>query len=258
MFVELVAVAVLSVTPKLAAPGLRCADFSVNACEAFNDHLNQGLTERGVSVVSAADISSVLGHERQKALLGCAEDSCTAEIAAALGVDGLVVGSVAKVGNSILINVRVVSAKNSESLAQFSRSEKSVDAVASALEDAARVLAERLTGQGRRGPSRTLALVPGGVAVAAGIGAGIAFAVSLDAARQLGAMNAPADVDPNALAATGRTAQTTGWILTGVAGAGAVAAVVLLIAGSPSSDAPSVSFAPNAEGGSFVVQGRFP
>ena len=161
MLVALVVSAVLSATPKLAAPGLRCADFSVNACEAFNDHLNQGLSARGLSVVSAADISAVLGHERQKAMLGCAEDSCSAEIAAALGVDGMVVGSVAKVGNSILVNVRIVSAKNSESLAQFSRSATNVDAVAPALEDAARVLAERLNPRDARDQRQRARRSPG-------------------------------------------------------------------------------------------------
>lgn len=258
MFVALVVSAVLSATPKLAAPGLRCADFSVNACEAFNDHLNQGLTARGLSVVSAADISAVLGHERQKAMLGCAEDSCSAEIAAALGVDGMVVGSVAKVGNAILVNVRIVSAKNSQSLAQFSRSATSVEAVPTALEDAARVLADKLAPSESRGPPRTLALIPGGVAVAAGIGAGVAFAMSLDAAQKLRTMNAPAELDPIATASTGRTAQTAGWILAGVAGAGAIGAVVLLVVGSPPGDAPPVTFVPTPEGGSLVVQGRFP
>lgn len=55
------------------------------------------LREHGLKVMTGRDIGAVLGLERQKQLLGCMDDStsCSAELAGALGVGALVVGTVA-------------------------------------------------------------------------------------------------------------------------------------------------------------------
>src|SRR5438132_10875798 len=68
----------------------------------------------GITVMTPKDIAAVLGIERQKQLLGCSDEasSCSAEIAGALGVDGIIRGDVARVGTAYQINIRVLSAKS--------------------------------------------------------------------------------------------------------------------------------------------------
>src|SRR5262245_60639309 len=60
--------------------------------EYFSDRLS---AQGGVSVTTPAQISAVLGVERQKQLLGCSDssESCSAELAGALGVEALIIGS---------------------------------------------------------------------------------------------------------------------------------------------------------------------
>ncbi|HEX4619928.1 MAG TPA: DUF4962 domain-containing protein, partial [Myxococcaceae bacterium] len=59
---------------------------------------------RGFQVMSSKDIETALGFERQKALLGCTDGSCLAELGGALGVDYLVKGSLGHIGGSLLFN----------------------------------------------------------------------------------------------------------------------------------------------------------
>jgi len=62
-------------------------------------------------VIGKNDIHSLLGYENIKQKLGCEETSCLAEIGGALGVDYLVVGNIAKLGDTYLINLRLIDAK---------------------------------------------------------------------------------------------------------------------------------------------------
>lgn len=58
-------------------------------------------------VVSAQEIEALIGFERQRQLLDCADRSCLAEIAGTLGVDMVLGGSLAKLGGTFLCNLRV-------------------------------------------------------------------------------------------------------------------------------------------------------
>jgi len=106
-------VATLAAGPqvKLGAPGLSKLGLSADQANFFNNHLVTRLSEREwLKVVSPDDFAAVLGLERQKELLGCtdAQSSCVAELAGALGVDGIVTGQVAKIGKSFQLNVKVI------------------------------------------------------------------------------------------------------------------------------------------------------
>lgn len=62
----------------------------------------------GIAVVSMSEIKAMLDIEAQKQLVGCSADSCLSEIAEAVGVDGLVVGSLARVGDeNVLVLKRI-------------------------------------------------------------------------------------------------------------------------------------------------------
>ncbi|MCC7071021.1 MAG: hypothetical protein IT383_06855 [Deltaproteobacteria bacterium] len=69
----------------------------------------------GCEVITQAQMKALLDLEAQKQLVGCADDTCMAQLGAALGVDELVGGTVAKVGTSWLIGLRRVDAKTAGS-----------------------------------------------------------------------------------------------------------------------------------------------
>src|SRR5688500_16256709 len=95
------AAVVVSIAPmKLALPGLQVVGIDPKLGAFYGEHFAQQLTLRGARVTSTSEISALLGLERQKQLLGCSDEasSCMAELAKALGVDGLALGDVAKVG----------------------------------------------------------------------------------------------------------------------------------------------------------------
>lgn len=107
---------------KLAAPGLSAVNVSPEVGAFFSEHLVQQLALRGLRVVSASEIGAILGLERQKQLLGCSEQSssCMAELGNALGVDGLVIGSVGRFEGTYQLNVKVLSSTDARTLALYS------------------------------------------------------------------------------------------------------------------------------------------
>ena len=71
--------------PTLAALELDAQQVPPAVAKLVGTQLTQRLTLKGFRVLTAADMAAVLGVERQKALLGCNdESSCIAEIGAAL------------------------------------------------------------------------------------------------------------------------------------------------------------------------------
>lgn len=148
---------------KLASPGFTGVDVSSAQATFFSDHLAQQLTLRGLQVTTASQIGALLGFERQRQLLGCKEDtsSCMAELAAALGVDGVVTGSVGRFDNTFQVNVSVVSTKDGRTLSAFSRKVNGSSAVLDALNDAADQVARDLTAKLRgSAPAPTQAPAP--------------------------------------------------------------------------------------------------
>lgn len=124
---------------KLAAPGFSGVNVSDKEAVFFNEYFAEKLSARGgLKITTASEVQAVLGLERQKQLLGCEEDtSCLIEIAGALGVDGIVLGSVARFGDSYGVNLKIIDAKNSEKWAGVSGQVEAQKGVLTFLEDAA-------------------------------------------------------------------------------------------------------------------------
>lgn len=71
----------------------------------------------GASVMSQGDITTQLGLERSKQMLGCAEDeSCMVEIAGALAADRLLAGAVTFIDGTYLLSVKLVDARRGRSV----------------------------------------------------------------------------------------------------------------------------------------------
>lgn len=74
-----------------------------------------------VSVVSMDDVRAMLDLEARKQLVGCGDDSCIAEIADSLGVDGIIIGTLAKIGDDHVFGLRRIDQRAATSLGQVSQ-----------------------------------------------------------------------------------------------------------------------------------------
>ncbi len=233
---------------KLAAPGFLSVDVPEKSAAYLSDSFATQLAKNGLAVMTRTDLASVLGLERQKELIGCNEDvSCITELANALGVDGLLVGSVAHIGSTFLLNVKVISAADARSLAVWSARAPDDDGLVSAVAEAAPAIAAEVRralhreagvgSSGLRGP-----LVIGGVGVALGIAGGVMLGLS---AQHLSTLESGTGVGGNvfAYADQGKTFRLAGGLLAGVGVAALVASLVWGALGS-SAPAPVVTLVP--------------
>ena len=62
-------------------------------------------------VISASEVEAALGLERQKQLLDCDSTSCMTEIAGSLNVSHILLGSLGRLGDSVLLDLRVVAVR---------------------------------------------------------------------------------------------------------------------------------------------------
>lgn len=132
--------------PRVAALDFNVIGLDPKLGSFYAEHLSVRLEGQGLRVTTQRDVASVLSLERQKQLLGCAEDSsaCMAELAGALGVDALVTGQVAKFGKSFQVNLRILRARDAEALFVFSRLVKTEEELLEALNDAGGEAARKL------------------------------------------------------------------------------------------------------------------
>ncbi|MBI5527874.1 MAG: hypothetical protein HY897_16210 [Deltaproteobacteria bacterium] len=83
------------------------------------------LTELGKlpdsKVIGSKDIDAMLGYEQKKQLTGCTDTSCVVAVGGALGVDKLVMGSLGKIGDSHVMNVKALDIRNGTVDAMFNK-----------------------------------------------------------------------------------------------------------------------------------------
>lgn len=236
--------------------------------ETFALRLSQGGTVR---VTTPRDVVTVLGLERQRQLMGCADDSssCLAELAGALGSEGIVMGEVAQVGRVLQLTIKVLS-PGGKPLYSTLRRVKGEEAMLAELDAVALEAVAALTTVLRPvkvvepPPVKPAEVVvtapppppaaPAPVAPWVVLGVGGAFAVAGGVLQGLAVadFNRLADhsaqVDsPSALRDAGKLKQLIGLSLLGAGGA-AVIAGALWLALVPSPVAPTVWFSPDAAG----------
>lgn len=74
-----------------------------------------------VSVVSMDEVRAMLDMEAQKQIVGCSDESCAAEIAEALGVDGIVIGNLAVIAGQRVFGLRRIDQREAKTLGQVSQ-----------------------------------------------------------------------------------------------------------------------------------------
>ncbi|MHB8874287.1 MAG: hypothetical protein ACYC8T_11420 [Myxococcaceae bacterium] len=137
---------------RLASPGLSYVQVENKVGDFFNEYFSQQLVLQGVRVTTKNEVGALLGFERQKQLLGCSENSsaCLAEMAGALGVDGLITGSLAKFGSSFAMNLKIVWARDGQVIGAYATRVKGDEALLDWLTDTAKAFAKE---HGKRPPA---------------------------------------------------------------------------------------------------------
>lgn len=210
--------------------------------------------DKRVEVTTTADLAQIIGLERQRQLLGCDPEatSCLAELANALGTDGVLVGSIIRTGDSFLAVVKVIRQKTGGVWWSASGRMTGEAALLDWLDAQAAVAVNAMLPPP---PVPVGPLVVGGVGIVAlGVGATL---VTLSNTVSLQAVRTASDVPAleKALDA-GRTQGTVGVVLLGVGGAALATSIVWMLARSE--PAATVALGP-APGGGLVatVGGRW-
>jgi hypothetical protein len=74
----------------------------------------------GVSVLTQSDVAALLGVEKTRQMMGCADSGCLAEIGGALGADRVVHGSLGRVGGSLVVNLSALDPRRASAPASVS------------------------------------------------------------------------------------------------------------------------------------------
>jgi hypothetical protein len=188
----------------------------------FTTQLAQRLRAQGLEVVTSDEIAVLLGIERQRQLLGCANsESCLAEVSNALGTAATVKMAIAKVDDVFQLSVTVLG-NDTQVRAELSLRAASERALLDALDDAGVELARKL-GVAPPVRLRPQAYVPGLLGVLAGAAGALCLWQSSVAFGLLNSQSFGVG-EGELVASRGNTLQ---WAGLGLIGAGAA----LLVAG---------------------------
>ena len=264
MFSALIASALLlGAAPKVVAPEWNAVNMKKELATFYADQLADGLRKQGLEVVTAQDIATLLGMERQRALVGCSDEanSCMAELANALGCDAtLVVNLVRFEDGGFRGLAKLISSKTGATLSSAQLDSRSERKLLDSLEEAAQVLATPFSGKAApvkaeptaSGDATRFWWLPGALGVAAGAaGAGMLVAAQ---GEHDAIPNKDTFQEAQVAAETGKALQTGGWVAVGV-GAGLVVTGAVMLLWPKSEVVPTAVVTPN--GASVGVGGHF-
>jgi hypothetical protein len=226
---------------KVAVPGFTYSGLERALGNAWVDHFVTLLThEGGLEIITSNDIAQVLGIERQKQLLGCADDgsSCLTELAGALDSDVILTGNIVRAGSGFLVTLRLVGARDGKPLYTASKGVRDAEALEDWLAGEAHHAASQLRDQLRGGgPGVLTRLSPGIAGVLLGAVGGTLYAFSLHHASALAmaATNPDTFSSMSAIqssASNGRLLEGSGFALMITAGVAIVASIIWLAVGA--------------------------
>jgi hypothetical protein len=240
MLASCVSLALLAAAPRVVMPEWTRVEVSSELATFYADQLAHALRENGLEVVTAAELATLLGLERQKQLLGCSADtqSCLAELGNALGADGTLVVSLAKLDDSFRANLKVLSTRTgavlTETRVDVNGQRQLLDGLSAAAVTLAGAFKPKADAASKAPPSVSRfalapALVAAALAVTGGIFAGLAKS-------DLDKLDDPTAVTTYSQALTvqshGEGMQTAMWVAFSLSAACAVASVLLYVLGA--------------------------
>ncbi|MFZ5468759.1 MAG: hypothetical protein ACOZIN_04905 [Myxococcota bacterium] len=253
---------------RIAAPGLSMVNLEPKLTGFYTGTLAQQLNYQGVRVVTSEDLAALLGFERQQQLLGCPDEVCRAQVTGDLGVQGLMVGQVAKTSESYRLEVRVLEAGTGKPLAAASATSPSEDGLVRSFRDVAVQLAAQLSQKlgralipdtarvtTRWGTTKRLSWVPFGVGMAGLVTGGAGLSMAQGSYGKLTSATPDRALTPaqsEQLVASGKTQQTVGWAGVGVGAACLLAAGALWWFGGDEEVTSGVAWSPAGAGLGFV------
>ncbi len=115
-------------TKVVVLPLLALGGVTTDTVQLLGDALAGELRRRaGVSVLTQADVSALLGVEKTRQMLGCSESGCMAEIGGALGADRVIHGSLGRVGASLIVNLSALEPRRGAAVASVSQRLRGAD-----------------------------------------------------------------------------------------------------------------------------------
>lgn len=257
--------------PLVLMPGFQSVNLEPARAEAYGMRLAQRLTLFGVRVTTGAEIAAVLGYERQQQLLGCGDDACRGVAVMNAPIDGLLVGTVSKLGTKWTLDTFVLAPGSGRKLASASATGTDEDSLLSSIPLVAEKLSTQLAAMlGRqlvaggtevRRPSvvKRLSWVPLAVGIAAGAGGAVSLGLAQGTAGQLKQTRTPetalTPAQTSDLVAAGKLQQNLGWVGVGVGAAGLVGAAAMFFLGGEEVVSAGLALTPGAA--TLTVTGSF-
>jgi hypothetical protein len=240
-----VMLAVTAAAPtKIAVPDWKGVNVPDDLSRYYASEVARALREESFEVVTSRDITTLLGFERQKQLLGCAgESSCIAELGNALGCDAVLVGDLARLDETYRGSLRIISPVTGALLAEAAFEASGQRALVDALEKATHALASKVRPAGPRASVRKWAFVPLGVGVLLAVAGAIALGI---AGADYGRIPSVDEMTGLGLVREGKTAQLAAGILGGTALTALLVAGAVFLFGGGSEPVGSVNVASGA------------
>ena len=148
-------------TSRLAVMKLKAAGVPEEYAEGLTETIATAAARTGVfETVSPAQIGSLLAYEKRKELLGgCVEEDCYVQVAQAVKAPHLIGGSVAKVGDKVVLNLVLIDAAEGRALKRTERETTSASALMSSARAATIVVLQPLL-EARQGDLKVAVNVP--------------------------------------------------------------------------------------------------
>jgi hypothetical protein len=147
MLTSLLSLVLLGAAPKVVSPEWNAVNVKKELAAFYADALAEALRKEGLQVITSQDIATLLGMERQKALVGCAEGtgSCMAELANALGADATLTVNIARFDDGGFRGIaKLLSSQSGQTLSSVTLDAKNERKLLDAISKAAQVLAAGL------------------------------------------------------------------------------------------------------------------
>ncbi|MBL8951267.1 MAG: hypothetical protein JNK82_10850 [Myxococcaceae bacterium] len=214
-------------------------------------------------VISSKDVQTLLNVERERELMGCADESvsCVSELAGALGARFVLSGSVARLGDAYQLNLQTLDSLKAQPLGRSTLIGRDLGVLREQLRY---VVAEATATPLPAPPSRVLQFSLIGVGAAVVVGGALAGLLALSQELALQRELQAGDANPAVLRARGdyqaevesfiRPVKTVSLVAMVVGAALIITGIVKMPAESQATG-PQISFVPSAAGGALV--GRF-